>query len=1375
MPDAGRIVGEFEELRVIGAGATARVISARAADGSLVLLKLGAPAYARTLRDEARVLFRARGPATQTLLAVIEVEPRSDGRLVQQEGGAPALVLEHRVGQTLDNVWAHGASIDPERTAVQIANSLAALHHAGFAHGDVKPANIVLDERGAFLIDFGLSVPRETHLPLGATPRYLPRQAASLGTAQTRDLHALGLVIAELVAPELRLLDDPASALATLKLPGRMGDVVRALVLDDARSKPRASWVAHFLDGAQTNETALASQREAHARTAYLAMYPEALAGPHRAHAEAHPWLLEACEFSGQLGSQPPQPLEPLRPHQRREFLVRLFGERATRLEPSLLETISEAQLCEVVRRLGQAAAFELVSLRQLRLALLQPLADLSHTPQVRTHHATASALALALSATPPEDWALEQVEVTDAHDPALVLAGARALRLMGQVGRAFVLIERGLERSPRDSALLAGAAELARRVGNVTLCEQLLQRLAEVAPDAEIRSRGAATRARLAFDNGDPEAAIRLLNAPETAPEFEVLALARAVRGELEQARAVLREGATVPADSEQRARLWGALGYVVAASDPQEAMEAFTRAAEHATNAGALVEEATYLTGLGAAAASLGHLQAAATAAERAWLLWESLGAADRATRALLNLGAIHRMAGDQAIARFFATKAAEFAIRAGDATAQLYANLVLADAADEGARTWLASLDRVPLPLPDQLLVAARLLRYGALELEGERDRLDEFARRPNTPSGPRAEWLTARLELARKRGEATRARQFAVELVESSRNCPVAALAPALFGAAQVADEAGLVDTARQAQRRLTELATLLLQHAGDLRSTVEKLDWVVAALAAPSAVSASTPDQNFRLEQLVRSLSNEASLRDLLRGVLDALVAWTRAERGVLLLRGPDDRLIPRAARNLHASDLSEEQLQLSMTLAKRALDQRKPVLAMDAIAELPDLHASVHALHLRSVLVVPLIARGEAIGVAYLDDRLRQGTFGPHELEWAATVATLAAAMVSRAMSEARLRRLMRKEAYLRKTLEEQLSQSLTQLSTIERSLADQRSELADHPFKAIIGRSQALRSTLSIAERAARAEVHVLVLGESGTGKELLAAAIHKASPRRDKVFISENVAAIPDSLLESALFGHVKGAFTGADRSRMGLFEAADGGTLFLDEVGEMSLPMQTKLLRVLEDGIVRPVGSERTRKVSVRVIAATHRNLEELVEKRTFREDLFYRLSVLPIRLPPLRERRSDIPELVRAFVDRYATNKGVSITQEALAYMEAHPFPGNVRQLENIVRRALILSPDCVDLAHVTAQPSGSLSPSHPLVDPASIRLVAGKTLRDQLDDVERTLVHAALEATKGNQTQAAKTLGISRFGLAKMMKRLGILDDHSASS
>ncbi len=1375
MPDPGRIVGDFEQLRVIGAGATAQVVSARAPDGSLVLLKLGKPEHELTLRDEARVLFRARGPATQKILGVVAVERNASGRLVQHEGGAPALVLEHRVGQTLEDLLAQGASIDLERTAVQVANSLAELHHAGFAHGDVKPANIVLDERGAFLIDLGLSVPRETHLPRGATPRYLPRQAASLGTAQTRDLHALGLVIAELAAPELRSLDDPAGALAELRLPGRIGDVVRALVLDDARSKPRASWVAHFL--ATTQEAELALQREAHARTAYLALYPEALDGPHQVHAEAHPWLREACDFSTQLGNQPPLPLEPLRPHQRREFLVRLFGERATRLEPALLETIGETQLCEVARRLGQSSAFEFVNLRQLRLALSRPLAELSTQPQVRLLHdnASASALALALSATPPEDWALEQVEATDAGDPALVLAGARALRLMGEVGRAFVLIQRGLEQSPQDSALLAGAAELARRVGNVPLCEQLLQRLTATAPDAETRSRGAATRARLAFDNGDPEAAIRLLSAPEIAPEFEVLALARAMRGELDQARDVLREAASVPADSEQRARLWGALGYVVSATDPQEAMEAFTRAAEHATNAGALVEEATYLTGLGAAAASLGHLQAAATASERAWLLWESLGAADRATRALLNLGAVHRMVGDHAIARFFASKAAELASRAGDATARLYANLVLADAGDEAARAWLAALDRVPLPLPDQLLVAARLLRYGGLELEGERDRLDEFARRANTPSGARTEWLTARLEFARKRGEDTRARQLAVELVESSRSCPVAALGPALLSAAKVTEAAGNVDTARQAQRRLTELASLLVQHAGDLRSLVEGVDWVAAGLAVPSAVSASTPEQNFRLEQLVRSLSNEASLRDLLRGVLDALVVWTRAERGVLLLRGPDDRLIPRAARNLAASDLSEEQLQLSMTLAKRALDQRKPVLAMDAIAELPDLHASVHALHLRSVLVVPLIARGEAIGVAYLDDRLRQGTFGPHELEWAATVATLAAAMVSRAMSEARLRRLMRKEAYLRKTLEEQLSQSLTQLSTIERSLAEQRSELADHPFKAIIGHSQSLRTTLSIAERAARADVHVLVLGESGTGKELLAAAIHKASPRRDKVFISENVAAIPDSLLESALFGHVKGAFTGADRSRMGLFEAADGGTLFLDEVGEMSLPMQTKLLRVLEDGMVRPVGSERTRKVSVRVIAATHRNLEELVEKRTFREDLFYRLSVLPIRLPPLRERRSDIPELVRAFVDRYATNKSVKITQDALAYLETHPFPGNVRQLENVIRRALILSPDCVDLAHVTAQSSGSLSPSHPVVDPASIRLVAGKTLRDQLDDVERTLVHAALQATKGNQTQAAKTLGISRFGLAKMMKRLGILDDHSASS
>jgi transcriptional regulator with PAS, ATPase and Fis domain len=291
-----------------------------------------------------------------------------------------------------------------------------------------------------------------------------------------------------------------------------------------------------------------------------------------------------------------------------------------------------------------------------------------------------------------------------------------------------------------------------------------------------------------------------------------------------------------------------------------------------------------------------------------------------------------------------------------------------------------------------------------------------------------------------------------------------------------------------------------------------------------------------------------------------------------------------------------------------------------------------------------------------------------------------------------------------------------------------------------------------------------------VLVSGESGSGKELVARAIHHNGPRAGRPFVSENCGAIPEGLLESTLFGHVRGAFTGASTSRSGLFEVAHHGTLFLDEIGEMSLPMQTKLLRVLEDGMVRPVGAERERKVDVRIIAATHRDLETMVKAKTFREDLFYRLNIISIRVPPLRERADDIPLIVRRLLEKHrpsgpgvASPNGAEIpaphvTVAAMDRLVAFAWPGNVRQLENEIRRCLVLSDGTIDEDHLSPDIAGGPTPG-----PRNL----GLNVRGRIDALEVTLVREALDRTAGNQTQAAKLLGLSRFGLQKMIKRLEI--------
>jgi serine/threonine-protein kinase PknK len=303
-----------------------------------------------------------------------------------------------------------------------------------------------------------------------------------------------------------------------------------------------------------------------------------------------------------------------------------------------------------------------------------------------------------------------------------------------------------------------------------------------------------------------------------------------------------------------------------------------------------------------------------------------------------------------------------------------------------------------------------------------------------------------------------------------------------------------------------------------------------------------------------------------------------------------------------------------------------------------------------------------------------------------------------------------------------------------------------------------LVGSGPAMRALQTAIDFVARSSAPVLITGETGAGKELVARAIHANGGRAKHPFVSENCASVPESLLESTLFGHMRGAFTGASSTRSGLFDVADGGTLFLDEIGEMPLSMQTKLLRVLQNGEVRPVGSERVHSVDVRIIGATHRDLEAMVAAGTFREDLFYRLNVVSIRVPPLRERTADIPLLVAHFVEKHAEGRKLKVTRAALDRLVAFPWPGNVRQLENEIRRAFVLADDRIDVAELSEEVARG--------GPNAAR-GARLGLKARVDALEAQLVRDALDRTKGNQTRAAEALGISRFGLQKMMRRLGI--------
>jgi len=308
-------------------------------------------------------------------------------------------------------------------------------------------------------------------------------------------------------------------------------------------------------------------------------------------------------------------------------------------------------------------------------------------------------------------------------------------------------------------------------------------------------------------------------------------------------------------------------------------------------------------------------------------------------------------------------------------------------------------------------------------------------------------------------------------------------------------------------------------------------------------------------------------------------------------------------------------------------------------------------------------------------------------------------------------------------------------------------------------PANILMGVSTAIRKILDEIAQVAPCKLPVMILGETGTGKELVARAVHSQSPRAAEPFVAVNCGALPETLLEEEFFGHHKGAFTGALRDRKGLIEEAHRGTLFLDEIAEMSPMLQVKLLRVLETGELRPIGSNANVSVDVRIVSATHRDLEEATEDGSFRQDLFYRLNAVTLYLPPLRRRRVDVPFLAQHFAEEYGRehSKQIMLGDDFLEGLSQRDFPGNVRELRNAVERALALAAPGETLTHedLPADPHGRPT------------LMAMGTLRERIDQVEIQAIREALERFDGNKTRIAESLGVSRMGLRKKMKRLAI--------
>ena len=334
--------------------------------------------------------------------------------------------------------------------------------------------------------------------------------------------------------------------------------------------------------------------------------------------------------------------------------------------------------------------------------------------------------------------------------------------------------------------------------------------------------------------------------------------------------------------------------------------------------------------------------------------------------------------------------------------------------------------------------------------------------------------------------------------------------------------------------------------------------------------------------------------------------------------------------------------------------------------------------------------------------------------------------------------------------------------------------------ENTTHRGPGLLGNSPTMQQLREMIGRVARSQAPVYIYGESGTGKELVARLIHQSGGRAEAPFVAVNCGAIPTELMESELFGHKRGSFTGAVADKKGLVQSAEGGTLFLDEVADLPLHMQVKLLRVVQEKTVRPLGESREERVDVRILSATHRNLSELVATGRFREDLFYRINVIELRVPPLRERREDIPDLAATILERMSRRMKIDtpvINEEAMQALQAYAFPGNVRELENIIERALTLTTSgVISLEHVKVRPATGFVAAGTEAGDALVGVVgaingevagAQHALGDQLEDIERAAIIKALEQTRYNKTAAAKLLGMTFRALRYRIKKLGI--------
>ncbi|MEZ4402204.1 MAG: sigma 54-interacting transcriptional regulator [Kofleriaceae bacterium] len=1080
----------------------------------------------------------------------------------------------------------------------------------------------------------------------------------------------------------------------------------------------------------------------------------------------------------------------------------------------ALALALAPTALGPTLAALGAADALVADAERPTLAPLVAAALTAAAPPRLRTEMAAAVARAARDRGLPPLAWApalLAAAPILAEAGAALIDAAEHALA-HGAPRQALALADAARDHGRADGALLAAraalvvgaydrarasvavaaaqpalayparllAARIDQRAGDLAAAETALTALVGEHPDdAEV----VAPHARLMIARGRYRAAVdgvaRLGAVPASAAGAlcaEARATAHLYLGELVEADAHVAAAlaiATSLGDPAGTGRALVVQGMIAQARDELVRASELYRAAASAARRGgdahtaAVAEQnhAATLAERGLHGAALAVLAVAATELASLGRVAE-LGALD-ANRAVSLLAVGELDAADAA-----ATAASARAEAAGLPVARYYATLVEGDvrrrrgdaggAAERYRAAWALA---TAAALPDAGH-AQRSLAEVAPDAATARAALAESARRDRSDDD---RWRTCLAE---------------ARLAQRGLVAATPGLAQAAAGVAAAAEAAGRLDRAWRAGLVAGQLTAEPRAAAAHLARARRVFDSVVAATpptwrpglmtdpdaltlhataAAPPPVAGSASDGELvrlrRLLALTRRLAGAPDLDRLLDEVLDTALELTTAERGFLLLAdaaGGDLTLA--AARGFTQDALAPTAV--SRSIAQRAITSGEPVVTVDAgHDERFDGAASVAALRLRSVLAVPLFHGGVVMGCLYVDHRLRVGAFADDAAAWLIELAGIAAV----AIITARLVADTRRDAAAIAALNRQLA---AEIADREAELAVVRATIPTRPrragLEAIVGDSPAITEVLRLIERAALVALPVAISGESGTGKELCARAVHDLGPRRDRAFVAINCGALPEALLETELFGHVKGAFTGADRDRQGLFEIADGGTLFLDEIADTSPGMQAKLLRVVADGVVRRVGDTRTHTVDVRLVTASRVPLAELVATGRFRDDLRYRLDVIALALPPLRARLGDLPALVATLLGRITGDAPPpKLGRDAARALARYSWPGNIRELENALARAVALGSDPITVDDLPDPVRAGTSPAPRLVADGDL------ALKPAVDALERAYIEAAMARVDGNQSAAARLLGLSRFGLQKKLARLGL--------